>query len=49
VYSKLATTALGPSEKYAGGGDILILVDEFFEAAEFVEFEDLAGTNRGTS
>jgi 26S proteasome regulatory subunit N2 len=38
--SKSATAALGLSEKYAGGGGILILVDEFpDEEAEFVEFE----------
>jgi 26S proteasome regulatory subunit N2 len=39
--SKSATAALGlASEKYAGGGGILILVDEFpNEEAEFVEFE----------
>lgn len=38
--SKSATAALGlASEKYAGGGGILILVDEFpDEEAEFVEF-----------
>jgi len=39
--SKSATAAIGlSSEKYAGGGGILILVDEFpDQEAEFIEFE----------
>ena len=41
VGSKLATAALGlVSEKYAEGGGILILVDQFLaEDEEFIEFE----------
>jgi len=49
--SKSATAAIGlSSEKYAGGGGILILVDESpDQEAEFIEFESascFAGTNR---
>lgn len=48
--SKSATAALGlASEKYAGGGGILILVDEYpDEEAEFVEFEAPAAAGAPT-